>query len=94
MGQLCTQDFWSPEDSLLHISVLELKAILLTIHAFLPHLSGHVVAIRSDDNTTAVSYVNKKGGTVSRSLCKLAIDIWTLCIENKFFLVATHVPGV
>lgn len=78
---------------LLHINVLELKAVLLAIRAILPHLTGHVVAVRSD-NTTAVSYINKQGGTVSRTLCKLALDIWTLCIQRNIFLVATHVPGV
>lgn len=73
MGLLRTQDLWRGADLDLHINVLELKAVLLAVRAFLPHLTGHVVAIRSD-NTTAISYINKQGGTMSRTLCKLALE--------------------
>lgn len=79
------------EDKDLHINVLELKTILLAIHTFLHHLSGMTLAV-SCDNTTAVSYLNKQGGIVSCSLCK--IGIWDLGIQNNIFPVAKHVPGV
>lgn len=45
MGLLHTHDLWSPEDSILHINVLELKAIFLTVRTFLTHLSGQTVAV-------------------------------------------------
>lgn len=62
------------------------------IQAFLPKLSGHHIAILSD-NTKAVSYVNHQGGTVSRALCKLALEIWKLCIANANHIATTHVVG-
>lgn len=83
---------WSPTERLLHINFLELQVILYAIRTFLPKLSGHQVAILSD-NTTAVSYINCQGGTVSHYLCKLAIEIWKLCITNGFHISVTHVPG-
>lgn len=42
----------------------------------------------------AVTYLNRQGGTVSRSLCKLEVEIWDLCIVNHIFLMARHVPGI
>lgn len=73
---------WSEEEQLLHINCLELKAILYAVQAFLPKFPGHQVVILSD-NTMAVIYVNRQEGMVLRSLCKLAIEIWDLCITNN-----------
>lgn len=92
MAHLRAHDLWREEEMHLHISVLELKAVFHAVRAFLPHLTGQVVAVRSD-NTTAVSYINRQGGTVSRTLCYLALELWILCIHHDIYLVATHVPG-
>lgn len=46
------------------------------------------------DNTTALSYVNWQGGTVSRSLCHLALDLWKWYQEHRIYVVAAHVPGL
>lgn len=42
----------------------------------------------------AVSYVKWQGGTVSRSLCKLTLNFWTLSVAHQIFPSAAHVPGV
>lgn len=75
-----------------HINKLELLTVLLAIRSFAPVLQGHSVAVLSD-NTTAVSYINRQGGTVSRSLCKLALRLWDFCLANDIFPATTHVPG-
>lgn len=93
LGRLTTRGQWAEEDAKNHINWLELKTILLAIKAFIHILKNNAVVIRSD-NITAVSYVNKQGGTVSRSLCRLAMQIWTLCIDYNINPVATHVPGI
>lgn len=46
------------------------------------------------DNTTTVCYINHQGRMVSRSLCKLALQLWNFCLENNITPTATHVPGV
>ena len=46
------------------------------------------------DNTTAVAYVNKKGGTHSKSLCNQALELWAFLIQRGIQLTATHIPGV
>lgn len=76
-----------------HINFLELKAVLLALQSFQPMLQGSTVTILSD-NSTAVAYINKQGGMVSRSLCKLAIHLWDFCLASWIFPMATHVLGV
>ena len=42
---------WSQEESSLHINVLEMKAVVLALAAFLPQLSGQSVVLMSDNAT-------------------------------------------
>ncbi|XP_054834143.1 BTB/POZ domain-containing protein 9 isoform X1 [Eublepharis macularius] len=46
------------------------------------------------DNTTAMFYVNKQGGTASATLCTEAMKLWTWAIQNSVWLRAVHIPGV
>ena len=69
---------WSDQEKLLHINLLEMKALFLGLQAFQEDVSGrHVTAMC--DNSTVVAYVNKQGGTVSRALCLLTSRLlrWT-----------------
>ena len=61
---------WSAQEKLLHINLLEMKAMFLALLAFQEVVSGHHVTAMCD-NSTVVAYVNKQGGTVSRPLCLL-----------------------
>ena len=42
---------WLQEESLLHISVLEMRAVVLALAAFLPQLAGQAVVLMSDSTT-------------------------------------------
>ena len=42
------------------------------------------------DNTTALFYVNKQGGTHSPSLLYLAVDLWKWCYSNHVFPIVVH----
>ena len=54
---------WSPEESQQHINVLELKAAYLAIQAFTRNRKPPPAHIHLRiDNTTAVAYLNKRGG--------------------------------
>ena len=46
------------------------------------------------DNSTAVAYLNKQGGTRSRRLCRLATLILLRCDDHGMTLRARHIPGV
>ena len=69
---------WSDQEKLLHINLLEMKALFLGLQAFQEDVAGHHVTAMCD-NSTVVAYVNKQGGTVSRSLCLLTSRLlrWT-----------------
>ncbi len=84
---------WAPAERAKHINFLELKAILLSLKAFFKDTTDAHVLIHSD-NRTAISYINKQGGTHSEDLCVLAVDIWTWCLEKNLTVEATHVAGV
>ena len=98
-GQSHTGGIWSPEETTHHINYLELLAAFLAIKAFRKNWQNLSVLLWMD-NVTAMSYINQKGGTVSReggtvsrALCQLAITIWTWCTERSITLQAEHLPG-
>ena len=85
---------WTLYEQMLHINALELKAIKLTLHSYLPlNPRARHVRIKSD-NTTAISYINKKGGTHNMVLNDMAVDIWEYCIDMGVHITAAHIPGI
>ena len=58
-----------------YINSLELKAAFFCLKAFCKNKSRLPVLLKLD-NTKAVAYINKKGGTISASCNKLTKDIW------------------
>ena len=83
---------WSAQESLLHINVLELKAVNLPLKSFEQLCNNHIVLVATD-NTTVVSYINKEGGMKSGSLCALLWRILSWCHLRKIVLRARHIPG-
>ena len=58
---------WSAQEKLLHINLLEMKALFLALQAFQEDVAGHHVTAMCD-NSTVVAYVNKQGARC-RGLC-------------------------
>ena len=58
---------WSEEEKMLHINLLEMKAVWLGLQSFQKIVTGHQVTVMCD-NSTVVAYVSKQGGTHSRSM--------------------------
>ncbi|XP_071847532.1 uncharacterized protein [Apostichopus japonicus] len=82
---------WEPTWRQAHINALELEALSRALHHFECHLLGHAVTAFCD-NTTVVAYVNRQGGTKSRSLCAATWDLLLWCRDN-ISLRASHVAG-
>ena len=59
---------WSPNERTLHINNLELRAVVLALKHWERVVIGKTILV-AIDNSTVVAYINKQGGTVSRSLC-------------------------
>ncbi|XP_068723586.1 uncharacterized protein [Montipora capricornis] len=87
-----TNGRWSQKEYLQHINHLELKASFLALKTFLKDKS-HVSVSLQLDNTTAIAYINNKGGTHSPQLMTLALEIWDWCQERDILLIASHIPG-
>lgn len=92
-GNIRTGGQWDLSESICHINDLELKASFLALKYFAAAARDCAVLLNLD-NTTAVAYINKKGGTKSASLSSLAVEIATWCEQRRISLVALHVPGI
>ena len=76
-----------------HINELELLASFHAVRSFAEGLNDCAVRLMLD-NTTAVAYVNKSGGTRSSSLCNLAVELAGWCELRYISLEAVHLPGI
>ena len=72
LGSQTVKGLWSPQETKLHINVLELRAIRLGLQHFVNVVKGKVVVVLGD-NTTALAYIKKGGG---RSRCLFAARLW------------------
>ena len=80
------------EDEITHINVLELKAIQFGVLTYCTYKIFKHIRIMSD-NTTAISYINKKGGLKSNECNKIAKKIWIWCAGRDLHISAAHIPG-
>ena len=92
LGDLHLSGLWSPLCSCFLINQRELLAILYAIQGFLPHLRGLCVAVYSD-NSTALAYLRKQGGTRSSSLNAVAQELLRLCESQSVRLLPQFIPG-
>ena len=84
-----TRGPWSPQEQALHINCLELLAATLAVQTFAKGKIGISILLRID-NTTAVAYINRKGGTASPILSNLARTLWLWCAERNISLLSTY----
>ena len=90
-GLLC-HGVWTPDQSLLHINILEMKAILLALKQCHQYVANLTVLIATD-NSSVVSYLKKQGGTHSPSLCMEVWDTLLWCNQEGIDLLVRHLPG-
>lgn len=91
-GAQTTSGLWTPAEAELHINVLETMAVHHAILHWATELSNHKVTVLSDNSTT-VAYINRQGGTRSRSLLQKTWDLLTLSDEMNIHLRASHLAG-
>ena len=83
---------WTDQEKLLHINVLELKAVFLALKSFQNKILDKRVLIATD-NATVVSYLNKQGGTHSWDMCLLVWRILAYCNPQNILIRARHIQG-
>ena len=89
---LKVQGVWSKRLRRLHINLLEMLAVQLVFRSFQSVLTGKSVLLRTD-NTSVLNYVNKVGGTRSRNLCSLALQLLRWCHDHQVSVTAIHLAG-
>ena len=92
LGGLHLSGLWSPLCSSFSINQRELLTILYVVQSFLPYLLGHVVALYSD-NSTALAYLRKQGGTRSSTLNAVAQELLRLCESQSVRLLPQFIPS-
>ena len=89
-GPLTARGQWTPEERSLHINALELLAALFSLRSFTRDLSNANILLRVD-NTTAIAYINRMGGTHSGQLNSITRAIWQYCEESQLWVVASYI---
>ena len=91
MNDIKTGGEWLHNEKGSHINVLEIKAVYFALKSLIKTNLKHVRIMI--DNTTAVTYVNKMGGTQSHACNEIAQNIWQWAITRNIWLSAAHIPG-
>ena len=68
-----------------------MRAVRLSLELLHPAPDAHVLV--ATDNSTVVAYINKEGGTRSRSLWEETQLLFAVLFKGRFFLRARHIPG-
>ena len=84
LGDITTGGTWSAQEMMHHINYLELLAAFLAVQCFLKTESNMTILLKLD-NVTAVTFINRMGGTHSKLLCQLALSLWEWCIQRNLF---------
>ena len=92
LGSLTASGLWDPDQAALSINARELLAIREGLLHFLPSLVGKSVSIFCD-NSTAVSYLRKEGGTRSPFLNSMAQEILRWPESLSIRLLPQFIPG-
>ena len=46
------------------------------------------------DSSTAIAYINNKGGIKSTKCNEIAKEIWLFCFKNNSLISAAHIPQI
>jgi len=92
-GGVRTGGLWSQLEQQKHINVLELTAGMFAVQAFVKDKRDIHVHLRMD-NTSALAYVTRMGGTRSPQLIQVACQLWDWCLQRGVTLSASHLPGL
>lgn len=90
---MITGGLWSQSKQFLHINCLELLAGSFAIKCFAKDKTNiHIQLLM--DSVTALTFINKMGGTKSRALTSLSRDLWQWCLQRQITVSVTHIPGI
>lgn len=83
---------WNNDEKSFHINYLELLAVFNGLKTFASNLFDCEILLRVD-NSTALAYINKMGGTKYEYLNDLTYEIWEWCEQRNLWLFASYIPS-
>ena len=83
---------WTVQEASLHINVLELEAIARALKLLAPRAPSSWITV-CGDNTTALSYLRRAGGTTSAELSQKAEELLIWAHHQGLTLSVSFVPG-
>ena len=92
LGDRSLRGSWTTPQRRQHINVLEMEALLCAVRGFIPFLRHRAVRWMCD-NSVAVSYIRKEGGTQSFQLTRLTIRVLKFCDRKDIVIVPVYLPG-
>lgn len=87
-----THGFWSEVDRESPINHLELLAAFFGLKCFASEKTNCDILLRID-NTTAIAYINRMGGTQFERLSSTAKDIWRWCEARNIWIFASYIQS-
>ena len=84
--------FWSPDESRIHINILETKAVIFTFYSLIRKYSNISILIKSDNSTT-VTYINNMGGVIALEVNEIIIELFNFCMNKNINIQASHICG-
>jgi len=87
-----TGGLWSASERMWHINHLELIAAFHALKSFTQDVNDCQILFRID-NTTAISYINKMGGTRHKTLSQISREFWQYCESKKLWILATYISS-
>lgn len=91
-GNKRANGFWNKKEKHCHINELELLAVFFGLKLCAHDLRNKEILLRID-NTTAICYVNRMGGTRFPHLHKIANNIWKWCEERQIWVFASYISS-
>lgn len=95
-GAVCGTDkargFWTSEERKHNINFLELKAAYFGLKCLATDYHDCLILMRID-NTTAICYINRMGGTQYDHLNAITREIWLWCEERNITIVASYIAS-
>uniref|UniRef100_A0A2H1W6Z8 SFRICE_006226 n=1 Tax=Spodoptera frugiperda TaxID=7108 RepID=A0A2H1W6Z8_SPOFR len=83
---------WNRNDIKYYINYLELLAAFIGLKTFASENSDCEILLRID-NTTAIAYINRMGGTRFPHLNNLARKLWQWCQKRKIWVYASYISS-
>ena len=91
-GTALYSDLWTRDTRQFHIDMLEFRVVCLALlHVEQEVLYQMILILIESDNTATVSYINRQGGVVSKTLNYEACTLFKWLIPR---VMAIHQPGV